>query len=407
MLNRRTLLAASPALALPGIIATRARAQAPVIKIGALQDASGPYSHLGGTGSIACARQAIEEMAAQHGLNVELLTADHQNKPDIGASIAREWIDSGVDALLEFNNSAIALAVNNLVRERDRVMLANNVGSALLSGKQCSPNNTHWTFDTAELARVMGTALTAQGGDSWYFIRADYVFGKNLQEDTAAIVRAKGGKILGDVAMPIGSSDYASALLGAKVSGAKVIAFALAGHDLLNCIKQGAELGIGRGDQRVGALIMYLQDVHALGLPTAQGLQLTESFYWDLNDRSRAFAKRMLPHTGGTPPNMGQAGAYSAVRHYLKAVAAVGPAEAKASGRAVVARMKQIPIEDDVLTNARIRDDGRVVSDVYLFEVKQPAESKSEWDLYKIRAKLGPDEAWRPMSEGGCPLVAG
>jgi branched-chain amino acid transport system substrate-binding protein len=405
MLLRRNLLVA--AAALPVIGRARAQGKAPVIKIGALQDASGPYSYLGGVGSIACARQAIEEMSAQHGLNVELLTADHQNKPDIGASIAREWMDSGVDALLEFNNSAIALAVNSLVRERDKVMLANNVGSALLNGKQCSPNVTHWVFDTAELARVMGTALTAQGGDSWYFIRADYVFGKNLADDTAAIVKARGGKVLGETSMPLGTSDYSSALLAAQVSGAKVIAFALAGHDLLNCIKQAAEMGVGRADQRLGALIMYAQDVHAVGLATAQGLLLTETFYWDLNDRSRAFSKRILPHTAGVPPNMGQSGAYSAVRHYLKAVAALGPTEAKASGRAAVARMKQIPIEDDVLTNARIREDGRVVSDVHLFEVKKPAESHGEWDIYNVRTKLGPDEAWRPMSEGGCPLVGG
>ena len=406
MLLRRNLLAG--AAGLPFVGRARAEGKGPVIKIGSIQDGSGPYSHLGGAGSVACARLAIDEMAAQHGLNVELLVADHQNKPDIGAAIARQWLDDGVDALLEFNNSAIALAVNNMVRERDKVMLANNVGSALLSGTQCSPNMTHWTFDTAELARVMGTALTAQGGDTWYFIRADYVFGNSLQDDTAAIVKAKGGKILGDSAMPLGTSDYASALLSAQVSGAKVIAFALAGQDLMNCVKQAAEIGIGRGGrQKIGALIMHWQDVHALGLETAQGLQLTESFYWDVNDRSRAFAKRITPHTNGKPPNMGQAGAYSAVRHYLKAVADLGPAAAKASGRATVARMKQIPIEDDVLHNASIRADGRVVSDVYLFEVKKPSESKSEFDLYSLRATIGPNDAWRPMSEGGCPLANG
>ena len=405
MLPRRTLLAA--AASLPVIGRARGQGKAPVIKIGSLQDGSGPYSFLGGAGSVACARQAIEEMAAKHGLNVELLVADHQNKPDIGTSIARQWLDDGVDALLEFNNSAIALAVNTMVRERDKVMLANNVGSALLSGKQCSPNVTHWTFDTAELARVMGTALSRQGGESWYFIRADYVFGKNLADDTAAIVKARGGVILGETATPLGTSDFASALLSARVSGAKVVALALAGQDLLSCIKQAAEMGIGRGQQKIGALILHWQDVHALGLETAQGLQLTESFYWDLNDRSRAFAKRITPHTGGKPPNMGQAGAYSATLHYLKAVAALGPEAAKASGRATVARMKQTPIADEVLNNASIRADGRVVSDVYLFEVKKPAESKSEFDLYALRATIGPEEAWRPMSEGGCPLVNG
>jgi branched-chain amino acid transport system substrate-binding protein len=218
-------------------------------------------------------------------------------------------------------------------------------------------------------------------------------------------VKAKGGKVLGDTAMPLGASGYASALLGAQVSGAKVIAFALAGQDLLSCVKQAHEMGIGGGNQKLGALIMHWQDAHALGLETAQGLQLTESFYWDLNDRSRDFATRITPHINGMPPDMGQAGAYSAVRHYLKAVAALGPVAAKASGRAAVAKMKQIPI--DVLNNAHIREDGRVVSDVYLFEVKKPAESKSEYELYALRATIGPDEAWRPMSEGGCPLVGG
>ena len=404
MLLRRNFLAAA---SLPVIGRARAQGKAPVIKIGSLQDGSGPYSFLGGAGSVACARQAIDEMAAKYGLSVELLVADHQNKPDIGAAIARQWLDDGVDVLMEFNNSAIALAVNTMVRERDKVMLANNVGSALLSGKQCSPNVTHWTFDTAELARVMGSALTAQGGDTWYFIRSDYVFGKSLADDTAAVVLAKGGKILGETSLPLGTSDYASALLSARVSGAKVVALALAGQDLLSCIKQAAEIGIGQGSQKIATLIMHWQDVHALGLETAQGLQLTESFYWDINDRSRAFSKRITAHTGGKPPNMGQAGAYSATLHYLKAVAALGPEAAKASGRATVARMKQIPIDDDVLTNARIREDGRVVSDVYLFEVKKPADSKSEFDLYTLRATIGPEQAWRPMSEGGCPLVNG
>jgi branched-chain amino acid transport system substrate-binding protein len=404
MLTRRAVLAASPAIA----IASRARAQvppSPVIKIGAIQDASGPYSYLGGTGSLACARQAIAEMAGQHGLQVELLTADHQNKPDIGASIVRQWLDNGVDALIEFNNSAVALAVNTLVRDRDKVMLANNVGSASLSGVNCTPNETHWTFDTAMLARVMGNALSDEGFDTWFFIRADYVFGRTLQDDTAAIVKARGGKVLGDVAVPVGSSDYASALLAAQSSGARMVALALAGADLTNCIKQSAEFGLGRNGQRLAALIIYEQDIRSLGVKAAQGVSLAQSYYWDVNDRTRAFAKRVAAGNGGMPPNMGQAGAYSAVLHYLKAAAALGPAAAKASGRATVARMKEIPIDDDVLSHASIRPDGRVVSDVYLLQVKTPAESKSDWDLLEVKATIGPDRAWRPMSEGGCPLV--
>jgi len=401
LLTRRALLAGTAALAAP----LRARAQTqPVIRIGMLQDASGPYSLLGGRLSLECARQAIIELGPESPFKVELISADHHNKPDLGMSIAREWVSEGVDAIMEFNNSAIALAVNTLVRDSDRVMLANNVGSAALSGQFCTPNMTHWTFDTAMLARVVGNALCDQGGDSWFFIRADYVFGRDLRDDTAAVVRSRGGTVVGEAALPVGTADYAAALLEAQSSGAKVVALAMAGSDLLNCIKQAGEFGLMRGPQKVASLVIYPQNVRAIGLATAQGMYLTESFYWDLSDRSRAFAARVTPRTSGMPPHMGAAGAYSAVRHYLKAVASLGPAEAKQSGRATVARMKQIPIEDDVLVNARLREDGRVVSDVYLFEVKTPAESRSEWDLYKLRATLGPDRAWRPMSEGNCNL---
>ena len=404
MINRRTGISALSALMLaPTLIRAQPK---PVIKIGVLGDQSGPFTYLGGATTIACAKQAIDDIAGSRGLTVELVSADHQNKPDIGAAITRQWLDEGVDALLDFGNSAIALAVNNLVRERDKVMLASSVGSATISGKECTPNMTHWAFDTAMLSRAMGVGMLEQGNaGTWFVIRADYVFGRLLRDDTAAVVQSKGGKIIGDVAVPIGSTDYASALLQAQSSGAKVVALALAGQDLLNCLKQAKEFGLVENGQRVVSLIIFVQDVKALGLAAGKGLIVAESFYWDLNDRTRAFARRVQPHTKGIPPNMGQAGAYSAVTHYLKAVADLGAGEAKKSGRAVVARMKQLPISDDVLTNARIRADGRVVSDVYLFEVKSPEESKSEWDLYKIRRKLGPDEAWRPMVEGGCPLV--
>ncbi|MBO1081323.1 ABC transporter substrate-binding protein [Roseomonas haemaphysalidis] len=400
MLSRRAALSGLSGLALT---APALRAQTvPTLRIGILQDRSGPASHLGGAGSVACARLAAEEMAERAGLKVELLQADHQNKPDLGMSIARQWIDSGVDALLEFNNSAIALAVNDLVRDRDKVMLANNVGNAALSGRACTPNMTHWTFDTAMLANSLGNALVEQGGDTCFFIRADYTFGQALRDDTAAVVEKRGGRVLGEVAVPVGTTDFASALVRAQASRAKVVALALFGTDLLNCIKQAGEFGIGRRNQKLGALIIYLQDVHSLGLAAAQGTQLTESFYWDLDDRTRAFTRRVLPQTGGVPPNMGQAGAYSATLHYLKAVAALGPAAAKASGRTTVARMKRLPIEDDVLRNARIREDGRVVSDVFLFTVKTPAASKGEWDLYERSATIGPDQAWRSMADGGC-----
>ncbi len=400
MLTRRHILAGTAALAVPA----RAFAQTPTIRIGMLQDASGPYSHLGGRLSLECARQAVLELPPSAGFKVDLIAADHHNSPDTGMSIARQWMADGVDAIMEFNNSAIALAANNLIRDTDRVMLANNVGSAALSGQFCTPNMTHWTFDTSMLARVLGNALMDQGGDSWFFIRADYVFGRDLRDDTAAVVRARGGKIVGEVALPVGTTDYAGALLEAQASGAKVVALALAGSDLLNCVKQAGEFGLMQ-KQKVAALIIYPQNVRALGLAAVQGTFLTESFYWNLNDRTRAFTARVTPRTSGMPPHMGAAGAYSSVRHYLKAVASLGAVAAKRSGRATVAEMKRLPVEDDVLTHASIRADGRVVSDVHLFEVKTPAESHGEWDLYNLRATLGPDRAWRPTSEGGCPLV--
>ncbi len=400
--TRRNVLAGSVALA----AAPRAgRAQnKPLIRIGMLQDASGPYAHLGGALARECARQAMLELPESAPFNVELISADHRNSPDLGMTIARQWLSEGVDALMEFNNSAIALAVNKLVRDTDRVMLANNVGAAVLSGRECTPNMTHWTFDTAMLGRVLGNAMVDQGADTWFFIRADYVFGKDLRDDTAAVVQARGGKVIGEVALPVGTADYASALLQAQASGAQMIALALAGGDLLNCVKQAGEFGLMRGTQRVGSLVIYPQNVRALGLPITQGMYLTESFYWNLNDRTRAFTARVTPRTQGMVPHMGAGGAYSCVRHYLKAVTALGAA-AKASGRDAVAAMKRIPVEDDILTNAAIRADGRVVSDVHVFEVKKPSESTSEWDLYNHRATLPPDRAWRPMSEGGCPLA--
>ncbi len=404
--RRRALLGAVTTAAAAGVNAVRARAQGKTkIRVGMLQDASGPYSHLGGRLSFECANQAILELGSSSGFEVELISGDHHNSPDTGTAIARQWLSEGVDAIMEFNNSAIALAVNTLIHDNDRVMLGNNVGSAALSGQYCTANMTHWTFDTAMLARVVGNALVDQGGDSWFFIRADYVFGRDLRDDTAAVVRARGGKVIGEVALPVGTNDFSSALLQAQASGAKVVALALAGGDLLTCMKQAGEFGLMQGGQKVAALIIYPQNVRGLGLDAVQGTYLTESFYWDLNPRTRAFTSRVTPRTSGMVPHMGAAGAYSAMRHYLKAVVAMGPAEAKKSGRTTVARMKTIPVEDDVLSNASIRPDGRVVSDVYLFEVKKPGESHREWDLYKLRATLGPDRAWRPMSEGGCPLV--
>ena len=405
MLTRRAALAlgASAALAVPRLAA--AQSAEPVIRIGMLQDRSGPYSYLGGATAEVCARQAAAEFAAISPIKVEIITADHQNKPDLAIAIARDWIANGVDALMEFNNSAVALAANSLIRDKDKVMLANGAGTPLLSGKECTPNMTHWVFDTAMLAKSLGTALFQEGGDTWFYIHSDYVFGRALRDSSAAVVKAAGGKVVGEVAVPLGTTDFSSALLAAQASGSKVVALGMAGADLLNCLKQAAEFGLTRSGQKVAALIVFINDIETLGLATTQGTLACETFYWDLSDRSRAFTKRVIGKTGGVPPNMSQAGSYSAVRHYLKAVAAMGAADAKRSGRDTVARMKAIPVEDDVLVDAHIRPDGRVVSDAYVFEMKSVAESTSKWDLYKLRATLGPDQAWRSMADGGCPLV--
>jgi branched-chain amino acid transport system substrate-binding protein len=378
-----------------------------VLRLGVLNDQSSTYRDNGGIGSVACVRQAVAEFAAAHGLNVEVVTADHQNKPDVGVAIARQWFDQGVDVLLDIQGSAIALALNNLVRERDKVMLASNVGVAELTGRACTPNTLHWAHDTYMLARSTGTALVRAGGDTWFFIRADYSFGKALQDDATTFVTRAGGKVVGSVAMPFPSADFSAALLQAQASRAKVVGLANAGDDLINCVKQAGEFGLTRRGQRLAALLMFISNVHALGLEAAQGLVLTESFYWDMNERTRAFSERIM--ASGFPrqtrPNMSQAAAYSATLHYLKAAAALGAAEAKRSGAAAVARMKTMPVEDDAFGGARVREDGRVVSPTYLFEVKRPDESRGAWDYYKLISTISPEDAWRPLAEGGCPLV--
>jgi branched-chain amino acid transport system substrate-binding protein len=379
----------------------------PVIRLGVLNDQSSTYRDNGGAGSVACVRQAVAEFASAHGLSVEVVTADHQGKPDVAVGIARQWFDGGVDVLLDIQGSAIALALNNLVRERDKVMLASNVGVAELTGRSCTPNTVHWAHDTYMLARSTGTALVRAGGDTWFFIRADYSFGKALQDDATTFVTRAGGRVVGSVAMPFPSSDFSSALLQAQASRAKIVGLANAGDDLVNCVKQASEFGLTRRGQRLAALLMFINNVNALGLEAAQGLVLTESFYWDMNERTRAFSERIVGSgfNRQARANMSQAAAYSATLHYLKAVAAVGAAEAKRSGAAVVARMKTMPVEDDAFGGATVRADGRVVSPTYLFEVKRPDESRGGWDYYKLVSTVAPEDAWRPLTEGGCPLV--
>jgi len=401
-LTRRLLLGgAATAAALP---IRRVRAQdKSTIRIGVLNDQSGPYRDTGGLTSFACAKQAVAEFAAQ-GFTVDVVDADHQNKPDIGAGIARQWYDrDGVDVILDVPTSSVALAVGGVAREKDKAYINVGAATADLTGKQCAPCIVHWAYDTYMLAKSTGGATVRSGGDSWYFITADYAFGHQLQEQTTRFVTAAGGKVLGSSAYPFpGTTDFSSFLLQAQASGAKVLGLCNAGADTVNSIKQAKEFGV---PMRLAAMLMFITDVHALGLDVAQGLTLTESFYWDLNDRTRAFTERVKPRTPNNWPNMIHAGCYAGTLHYLKAVTQIGVGAAKASGASVVAAMKALPTDDDAFGKGRIREDGRGLFPSYLFQVKTPAESKGPWDFYKQISSYGPDEAWRPLAEGNCAFI--
>ena len=399
-LARRSLLAAGAA----ATVLPRARAQGAAIKIGVLNDMSGPYRDTGGPLSVACAKQAVREFGP--GVPVEVINADHGNKPDLGASIARRWFDAeGVDMILDVPTSSVALAVNSVAREKNKVYLNSGAGTTDLTGPQCSPNTVQWTYDVYMLARSTGGAMVKAGGDSWFFLTADYVFGQQLASQGSHFVTQAGGRVLGEVRYPFpGTTDFSSFLLQAAASGAKVLGLANAGADTVNCVKQAAEFGLSP-KMKLAALLMFISDVHGLGLPAAQGLVLTETFYWDLNERTRAFAKRMAETVPAVRPDMDQAGCYAATLHYLKAVTALGVAAAKADGRATVARMKAMPTDDDAFGHGRIREDGRGLFPAYLFQVKSPAESHGPWDYYKLLATTPADQAFRPLAEGGCPLV--
>ena len=400
-LGRRTLLAATAA----AVAAPRVRAQSAPIKIGVLNDMSGPYRDTGGPLSVACVRQAAKEFG--QGFAVEVINADHQNKPDLGAAIARRWIDEdGVDVIVDVPTSSVALAVNSVVREKNKVYLNSGAGTVDLTGVQCSPNTVHWTYDVYMLAKSTGGAMVKAGGDSWYFVTADYVFGQQLASEATKFVKAAGGTILGESRYPFpATTDFSSFLLQAQASGAKILGLANAGADTINAVKQAAEFGLSP-KMKVAALLMFISDVHGLGLQTAQGLVLTESFYWNLNERTRAFNDRMKATFPDARPGMDQAGCYGAVAHYLKTVAAMGGAvAAKADGKAVVARMKAMPTDDDAFGKGSIREDGRGLFPSYLFQVKTPAESKGPWDYYNLVATTPASEAWRPLAEGGCPLI--
>jgi branched-chain amino acid transport system substrate-binding protein len=408
--SRRTLLTtALGAAAVPAVGALRpARAQSsPTIKIGVLNDQSGPYTNTGGMTSVICSKQAIEDFgAANKGLNVEVITADHQNKPDLAVSITRQWFDrDGVDMLLDVPTSSVALAVQSVVREKNKVYLNSGAASSDLTGKSCSPNFIHWTYDTYMLAKSTGGAVVKAGGDSWYFLTADYAFGKQLQSDTTDLVKASGGKVLGASQYPFpGTADFSSFLVQAQSSGAKVIGLCNAGADTVNSIKQIAEFGLNKS-MKTAALLMFITDVHALGLDAAGGLNLTESFYWDLNDRTRAFTNRVKAKTPNNWPNMVHAGCYSATLHYLKTVHAMGAAEAKKDGVATVNAMKKMPVDDDCFGKTTIREDGRNLTPAFLFEVKKPAESKGPWDYYKLVASAKGEDVYRPLADGHCSFI--
>ena len=377
-----------------------------VVKIGVMNDMSGTYADLAGPGSVVAAQMALEDLgAAAKGLKVEIVSADHQNKPDVGSNIVRTWIDRDkVDVIVDVPTSSVALAVNQIVKEKNKVFLVSGAAASDLTGKACTPNTIHWTYDTWALANGTGNAIVKTGGKTWFFLTADYAFGHALERDTAAVVEKNGGKVNGRVRHPFPGTDFSSFLLQAQSSKAQIIGLANAGADTTNSIKQAAEFGIVKGGQSLAALLIFLTDVKALGLPVAQGLTFTEAWYWDQNDANREFAKKFAERNKGVYPSMIHAGVYSAVTHYLKAVTEL---KSDADGAAVVAKMKSMPTEDRVFGKGSIRQDGRKIHDMFLFEVKKPAESKGPWDLYKTRATIPAAEAFRPLKEGGCPLVSG
>src|SRR5271169_6586271 len=362
------------------------------------------YADNTGPRSLVAAQMAVKDFnPAAHGMKVDVVSADHLNKPDVGSNITRQWFDvDHVDAIVDVPNSGVALAVNEVAREKNKVFLVSGAASSDLTGPKCSPDTIHWTYDTWMLANGTGKALVKTGGDTWFFLTSDYAFGHALERDTTAVVLANGGKVLGAVAHPLNTSDFSSFLLQAQQSKAKIIGLANAGGDTINAIKQGAEFGITTGGQQFAGLLVFITDVNSLGLKTAQGLVLTETWYWDMTEANRAFTKRWQVERPGKFPSMVQAGVYSAVTHYLKAVAALKSA---ADGKAVVAKMKEMPTDHPLFGKGMVRADGRKIHPAYLFEVKSPAESKYPGDYYKLRATIPAEEAFRPLKDGNCPLV--
>ncbi len=392
------------ALAMMCLAPSGARAQISddVVRIGVLNDQSGLYADLGGPGSVTAARMAVEDAGGSVlGKPVEIVFADHQNKSDIGAAIARQWFDVGkVDMAIGFDNSAVALAVEQLAAERNRIAIAGAVGSSAFTGKNCTPNEASWVYDSYALTTSLAKSTVGDGRDTWFFITVDYAFGHSLEADATAAVQAAGGKVLGSVRHPLNTSDFSSYLLQAQASGAKVVAFANGGGDMVNAVKQANEFGLTKNQSAV-ALLIFISDVHSMELKAAQGLKFVTAFYWDRDDESRAWSKRFFDRQGRMP-TMAQAGVYSAVRHYIAAIAAAGTDEAKA----VMAKMRELPVNDFYVKNGHVREDGRLVHDMYFAQVKTPSESTGPWDYYKMLGVIPGDQAFRPLAEGGCPLVA-
>jgi branched-chain amino acid transport system substrate-binding protein len=400
---KRSLLALAIAGAL-GVGTAQAQFSGNEIKIGVLSDMSSLYTDLAGAGSIVAARMAVQDSGIEkRGIKVDIVSADHQNKADVGSAIARRWYDAeGVDVIVDVPNSGVALAVSQITKDKNKVFLGSGPGSSDLTGKSCSPNTVHWTYDTWMLANGTGTAITKHGGNTWFFITADYAFGQALERDTTAAVEKAGGKVLGSVKVPINTQDFSSFLLQAQASKAKVIGLANAGGDTTNSIKQAAEFGIVKGGQSLAGLLVFITDVHSLGLPTAQGLTFTETFYWNENDKTRAFSKRFAPQDKGIHPTMVHAGVYASLLHYFKAVEAL---KNDTDGVKIVDKMKSMPTDDPLFGKGSIRVDGRAIHPAYLVEVKKPSESKEPWDYYKTLATIPADEAFRPLKDGGCYLV--
>jgi branched-chain amino acid transport system substrate-binding protein len=397
-------VAGSLAIAFAALLSTAAQAQTINVKIGVLSDMSSLYADISGPGGVVAAQMAVQDFnPPAHGMKVDIVSADHQNKPDIGSNIVRQWFDvDHVDAIADVPTSSVALAVADVTREKNKVFLISGAASSDLTGTKCSPNSVHWTYDTWMLANGTGKALVKTGGDTWFFITADYAFGHALERDTAAVVTANGGKVVGDVAVPLNNPDFSSFLLQAQASKAKIIGLANAGGDTVNAIKQGAEFGITKGGQQFAGLLVFISDVNSLGLDIAQGLVLTSTWYWDMTDANRAFTKRWQAQRPGKFPTMVVAGVYSSILHYLKAVEVLKSAS---DGKAVVDQMKKMPTDDPLFGKGTVRVDGTVTHPAYLFQVKKPSESKYPGDYYNLRATIPADEAFRPLKDDNCPLV--